>query len=147
MHFDVSTCQVVTGCFLPTSKSDGVVLSTNTSTRLWFLSEKHFNIDTHCSVSLKSAVNPTWASQHCIPARLLCQLLSDSFSRKTYLPVSKLHTPQAAEGLEKNVAMESLWQRWVDHSLLYDVLFLWKQQKDDVPCTKFSNQCNYKMAK
>lgn len=50
--------------------------------------------------------------------------------------------PQAAEGSEMK---HGSWISVAD--MLYDVLFLWKQQKDDVPWTKFSKQCNYKMAK
>lgn len=59
MHLDVSPCQVVTGCFLPTSKSGGAVLSANTYTGLWFPSKKHFNIDTPGLGLLKHAANPT----------------------------------------------------------------------------------------
>lgn len=72
VHFDVSVCQVVTGCFLPASKSEGVVLSTNTSTGLSFLSGKHFNINAHCSAWLKAAANPTCELQGIVTLPEFC---------------------------------------------------------------------------
>lgn len=99
MHLDVSPCQVVTGCFLPTSKSDGALLSTNTSTGLWFPSKKHFSIDTPGWVSLKPAASPTRVSpQQCIPGRMVCQLLANFFVPRTSLPVSQAARASGSRG-------------------------------------------------
>lgn len=150
MHLDVSRCQEVTGCFLPTSKCDGALLSTNTSTGLWFPSQKHFNTDTPASVLLQPAAKPTVISMAdwCVPVHHSVPATGQLLHSQNFITCLTSCRCLGQQRVWKwNTAVGSLWQTWAVHSLLCVVLLLWKQQKGDVPWTKFSKQCNYKMAK
>lgn len=50
-----------------------------------------------------------WASRHCVPARILCQLLSSFICPQTYLPVPVLHIPQAATRWDSCTGVEGHW--------------------------------------